>query len=340
MGTLPPAISGFSPDKLPFGRMVQLSITSPTIGGAFNEGEDYTGSGIYGPCPIGSLPMFIDTFVQVSDEYAGDNDGYAGSTFTETNQPWQFHPQSPVFQPYLVDPNTSPWDSTRRIQYWNKVEYDYSTNNSTTGLSGTGPRLMNNTSDGQIIVTAPEDRPVPYVAWLNLSLNVFWNGADVYGLQGYFTGGLDALSNIAGPSVGIVRHSHPADNVNYRLVACEEVTNFYIGDLLTTDFYRTVDEDHENHYNLAIGSNVHTYNKKFVSLFGFDVVPPGESYIVHAGWQHPTQNDWIITAIPRDQMFGGIGNGGWTYTAAAPTTFNPDGTRWDAPMNRFGVMTF
>ena len=355
MGTLPPAISGFSPDKLPFGRMVQLSITSPTIGGAFNEGEDYTGYGIYGPCPIGSLPMFIDTFVQVSDEYAGDNDGYAGSTFTETNQPWQFHPQSPAVQPYLINPNTAPWDGTRRIQYWDQVQYDYTTNNSLTGLSGTGPRLVGDTSEGQIIITAPEDRPVPYVTWLNLSVGINWGGGYPEEPEpgfcfGYYTNESPALMNMAGPSVGIVRHSAPADNVNYRLLACEEVTSFFAAESLMAEEFRTnygllATEAQlsalESHYYFAFQNwNMHTYGKKFVSLFAFDVVPPNESYIVHAGWQHPTKNDWVISSFPRDMMFGAFGAGTWTYTSAAPTTYNPDGTRWDAPMNRFGVMTF
>jgi hypothetical protein len=333
MGTLPPAISGFSPDKLPFGRMMQLSITAPTIGGWDFEFENLEDQGIYGPCPIGSLPVLIDTYLNGGDLYTRDNAQYGVS------EPWQFHTQDVPLQPYLVDPPTAPWDSTRRIQYWNKVQYDYTTNNSLTGLSGTGPRLVGDTSDGQIIITAPEDRPVPYVAWLNLSLNVYWDG---FGVDGHFTGGLNALSNVIGPTVGIVRHTAPADNLNYRLVACEEITNFYIGDLLTVDFYKDIDGTHDSFMTQTSEGirGVHGHGKRFVSLFGFDVVPPNESYIIYAGWQHSTINDWIISTVTRDQILGWRGNGFWNITGEAPTTYNLDGTQWDSPMNRFGVMTF
>jgi hypothetical protein len=339
MGTLPPAISGFSPEKLPFGRMVQLSISAPTIGGITNEGTDYTGSGIYGPCPIGSIPLLIDTFIPGT----GENQGYAGSSGTEANQPWQFHPQDPDVQPYMVDPNTAPWNGTRRIQFWDTVQYDYTTNNSLTSLSGTGPRLLNDLSDGQIVITAPEDRPVPYVAWLNLSVGVYWDEypSDEESGFGFYTNETPSFHNMCGPTIGLVRHTNPGDSVQYRLLACEEVNNMFIGDLLTSEVFKLGGDAFASHYDVAFQNwHLHTYGKKFVSMFAFDVVPPNESYVIYAGWQHPAKNDWIISSFARDYIFAAGGIGTWEYTALPPTASDPDGTRWDAPFNRFGVMTF
>ena len=332
MGTLPPALFNAGMESLPFARMVELTIDGRTVGGStalqLIEGQYVFNRPDYGPCPLFGLPMFADDG-KFPDETWGTV-WNADSTFANPQTGWL---------------RAAPWDGPRRIKFWDTVSYDYTRTVDGNSLAGSGPAVKPSISEGIITITAPENRPLPYVTWLTLrAAPVITLEEDaVFGGfspdKGYFTEyALQSASsdfvyyNSPGVSMGIVRHEFQSDLANYKLVAVQEnAINFLNANIPEPIILNEYGSD---------GT---------ASIWGFDVVPPNTTFQVYAGWSCLSRNDWAIQnhssamSLVRElfDQFSIYPQGpGNLWTETPPTADDDPDTRTYFPANRFGVMTF
>lgn len=317
MGTLPPALFNSGIERLPFPRITELTIKSPVVAGndlIISENQIASGQTTYGPCPLSGLPVFADDD-KIPDPLWGEVWDMDNTLFSEIVR-------------------TPPWDGPRRITYWDEVTYDYSRSVDGNSLAGSGPSV--NLQTGSIIVSAPENRPLPYVTWLGLratpvvTYEIVEQSISEEGF-GFWTeestsGGNYLLNNFNGVDVGIVRHEIQSDLANYKLVAVEENALSFNG--LS-----------EGIANTPLGSGTSCF------IWGFDVVPPNKTFHIYAGWASGNINDWAIQAYSRTmvaaKLFDGppfLPSSSWTQTP--PTANNDPSDTTYFPSNRFGVMTF
>lgn len=144
---------------------------------------------------------------------------------------------------------TTPWfTGASLLGHYTTVVYDYASSVSRVGQSaGSGPHIRGGPSEGLIFVTAPLDRPLPYVAWANTMFRA--NTATT-------------PPNTLRARLGLVRSNPASESVEYRVL----------------------DED------FTITSN--TLNGELItaSCFGFDVVPPGQTYKVWSAADAPSSS--------------------------------------------------
>jgi hypothetical protein len=323
MGTLPPALFNAGMESLPFARMVELTIDGRTVGGGGEleliEDQYVLNRPDYGPCPMFGLPMFAD-----DGKFPDETWGTVWNASSVTGAPPQLFLRA------------APWDGPRRIKFWDTVSYDYTRTIDGNSLAGSGPAVKPSISEGIITITAPEDRPLPYVTWLTLRAAPVLISGGENPTKGYFTEyvhqGLSNYedeffsANLPGVNIGIVRHEFQSDLANYKLVAVEEnAINFL------------------NAFIPELGTPKQISSSGTASIWGFDVVPPNTTFQVYAGWSCLTRNDWAIQNLSSTMFFTRYGydfgsNSVWTETP--PTVDDDLGTRTYFPINRFGVMTF
>lgn len=301
MGSLPPVVDPKLPEKFPAARSVQFTVKSKNA----DEHYDWMYSqmdppggaeifGMIGPMPALGAPVLVD-----------------GRNVVDYDAP----AIDVVYAP--------PWDGPRKLDFWDKVDYDYSTDLKVgaTVTGGTGPHVRDETS-GQIFVSAPPDRPLPYVTWFELTLVAFPSFEDVTAPGGYWTqpwiadngSGFTYPDNTpiyGSPIVGVVRYQEYDTADSYKMVAGE-----FAGLLVSVDV------------NNQVPTNT------VVSGFGFDVVPPGETFALHVGWGNSNINDMAVWA----QQIGSIAYFGSGVPEAADWVEALAQYQVNAP--KFGVMSF
>lgn len=150
------------------------------------------------------------------------------------------------------------YDTNAITTLWDAVRYDYEGSVArSNSLSGSGPYLKGSPSTGLIYLTAPYDRPLPYIATFNCSI--------------YHGGGTSATAETGGIAIGRAKGGYPT--VSHRTLAGQLLTS---GRLYYTDPTST------------------TWDRP-IALVGMDIVPPGQTYVVYIGWF--SSNSGIAAAV-------------------------------------------
>lgn len=305
MGSLPPVIDPKLPEKFPAARSVQFTVKAKTASEHYDWMYSITDTpgfaeyfGLIGPMPALGAPALVD-----------------GRNVVDADFPASDAPHAP------------PWDGPRKLDFWDKVEYDYSTDLKVgaTVTGGTGPHVRDETS-GQIFVSAPPDRPLPYVTWFEANLLAFPFFDDLTAPGGYWTQPYiadngstytyaDNTPIVGSPVIGVARYQEYDTAESYKMVA-----GSFTGLILAAS---------------GLSNDPRTIAPFLVSGFGFDVVPPGETYALHVGWNNGNFNDVGIVAqeVGSVAYLSGIAGG-------EIEDFFSNLAQYQINSPRFGVMSF
>ena len=118
---------------------------------------------------------------------------------------------------------------------------------------------------------------------------------------------------VGNPTVGVVRYSEYDTAANYKMIA---------GDFA----------EGESLLNADVG-DPRAKVARAVSGFGFDVVPPGETYALHVGWANGSINDFGVVAQE-------VGSVAYLSGYGPASTFFNNLAQYQINAPRFGVTTF